>query len=173
MNTWFTCKIKYQKIDEKGKAKNVSEAYLVDAVSFTEAERRIYEKMETMIQGEFYVTGIAKARLSDVFYYEDSDLWHRCKMTYTLEEEGSGSPPEGKEKKITNYVLLTAPNVKEAYDRMYQSLNNMLVDFRVTEIVESPIVEVFPYDSEEEDTKFQEAPDNYRPLSEVNEDQAV
>ncbi|MGB3589227.1 MAG: DUF4494 family protein, partial [Tunicatimonas sp.] len=48
MNTWFTCKIKYQKIDEKGKAKNVSEMYLVDAVSFTEAERRMYEKMETM-----------------------------------------------------------------------------------------------------------------------------
>ncbi|WKN41309.1 DUF4494 domain-containing protein [Tunicatimonas pelagia] len=169
MNTWFTCKIKYQKIDEKGKAKNVSEMYLVDAVSFTEAERRIYEKMESLIQGEFYVTGIAKAKISDVFNYEDSYLWHRCKMVYTLEEEGKGA-----EKKITNYVLLTAPNVKEAYDRMYQSLNNMLVDFRVTEIVESPIVEVFPYESpEEEDTKFQEAPDNYRPLSEVNEDQSV
>ena len=166
MNTWFTCKIKYQKIDEKGKAKNVSEQYLVDAVSFTEAERRIYEKMESMIQGEFYVTGIAKARLTDVFYYEDSDLWHRCKMTYVLEEEG-----KGKEKKITNYVLLTAPNVKEAYERMYQSLNNMLVEFRVTEIVESPIIEVFPYDSVGDD--FQEAPDNYRPLSEVDADQSV
>lgn len=169
MNTWFTCKIKYQKIDEKGKAKNVSEMYLLDAVSFTEAEKRIYEKMESMVQGEFYVTGIAKARISDVFYYEDSDTWHRCKMVYTLEEEGNG-----KEKKITNYVLLTAPNVKEAYERMYQSLNNMLVDFRVTEIVESPILEVFPYDSVEEEpgqNDFQEAPDNFRPLSEVNADQ--
>ncbi|MEQ9441839.1 MAG: DUF4494 domain-containing protein [Cyclobacteriaceae bacterium] len=166
MNTWFTCKIKYQKIDEKGKAKNVSEMYLVDAVSFTEAEQRIYEKMEGMIQGEFYVTGIAKARITDVFNYEDSYTWHRCKMVYALEEEG-----KGQEKKITNYVLLTAPNVKEAYDRMYQSLNNMLVEFQVTEIVESPIQEVFPYDTPEEDS--QEAPDNFRPLSEVNADESV
>ena len=166
MATWFICKVKYQKQDEKGKVKNLSEQYLVDALSFTEAEARIYEKLGSVISGEFHINNISKSNLTDVFYYEDADVWYKCKMTYSLEEEGSG-----KEKKIVNYVLLTAANAKQAYERVYESLNNMLVEFQVPDVMESPIVEVFPPD-QEEDT-MQEAPDNYRPLSEVNADQAV
>ena len=166
MSTWFICKVKYQKQDEKGKVKNVSEQYLVDALSFTEAEARIYEKLGSVISGEFHITGISKSNLTDVFYYEDADVWYKCKMTYSLEEEGSG-----KEKKIVNYVLLTATNAQQAYDRMYESLDNMLVEFRVPDVVESPIVEVFPQDKE--DDELQEAPDNYRPLAEVDADQSV
>lgn len=168
MPTWFICKVKYQQQDEKGKVKNVSEQYLVDALSFTEAEARIYEKLGSVISGEFYISGISKSNLTDVFYYEDADVWYKCKMTYALEEEGSG-----KEKKVTNYVLLTAPDAKQAYDRMYESLNNMLVEFRVPDIVESPIVEVFPQDEEEEIPEMQEAPDNWRPLQEVDADQSA
>lgn len=166
MKTWFICKVKYQKQDDKGKVKNVSDQYLVDAVSFTEAEARIYEKLGSVLPGEFHISNISKSNITDVFYYEDSDVWHKCKMTYTLEVEGSG-----KEKKITNHVLLTAADVKTAYDRVYESLNNMLVEFKVPEIVESPIVEVFPYESQEE--QWQEAPDNWKPISEVNEDVQV
>lgn len=165
MATWFICKVKYQKQDEKGKVKNLSEQYLVDALSFTEAEARIYEKLGSVISGEFHINNISKSNLTDVFFYEDADVWYKCKMTYSLEEEGSG-----KEKKIVNYVLLTAANAKQAYERVYESLNNMLVEFRVPDVVESAIVEVFPQDQDEE---MIEAPDNYRPLSEVNADQAV
>ena len=165
MKTWFVCKVKYQKQDEKGKIKNVSEQYLVDAVSFTEAESRIYEKMGEMIQGDFYVSNISKSNFTEVFHYEDAEVWHKCKMTYTLEEEGSG-----KEKKVTNYILLTAPDVKTAYDRVYESLNNMLVDFRVPDINESPILEVFPYESDVEE-RWKEAPDNAVPAETAEEDQ--
>ena len=164
MSTWFICKVKYQKQDEKGRTKNISEQYLVDAVSFTEAEARMYEKLGSVIQGDFYIANISKSPFTDVFHYDDADVWYRCKMTYSLEEEGSG-----KEKKIVNRILLTAPNVKAAYDRVYESLNNMLVEFRVPEVVESNIIEVFPYESEPP----QEAPDNWRPLSEAEADQAV
>lgn len=164
MKTWFICKVKYQKQDEKGNVKKVSDQYLVDAVSFTEAEARIYEKLGSVLPGEFHIANISKSNITDVFYYGDNDIWHKCKMTYTLEVEGSG-----KEKKVTNYILLTAPNAKTAYDRVYESLNNMLVEFRVPEIAESPIVEVFPYESEEE--QMQEAPENWKPVSEVNADQ--
>ena len=166
MSTWFICKVKYQKQDEKGKVKNVSEQYLLDALSFTEAEARIYEKLGSVINGEFHISNISKSNLTDVFHYEDADVWYKCKMTYALEEEGSG-----KEKKIVNYVLLTAANAKQAYERVYESLNNMLVEFQVPDVVESPIIEVFPQDREEDE--IQEAPDNYRPLSEVNADRAV
>lgn len=139
MKQWFLCKVKYQKEDENGRLRSVTEPYLVDAVSFTEAETRIYEEMGERVRGEFLITGISKSKIIDVFNYEDVDVWFKCKVVYYIAEES------GKEKKIVNQMIITAHNVKEAYDRIYQSLNNMLVSFQVPEIVESPIIEVFNY----------------------------
>lgn len=160
MKTWFMCKVKYQKEEENGRVKNVTEPYLVDAMSFTEAEARIYEELGSIIRGEFVVSGISKSRIIDIFHYEDSDVWYKCKITYAVEEES------GKEKKITNYMLVTASDVKQAYERILESLNNMLVTFTVPEIVETPIVEIFPYISEE--LKEKEIPANFKPLAEIS-----
>jgi hypothetical protein len=165
MKTWFMCKVKYQKEMENGSVKNVTEPYLVDAMSFTEAEARIYEELSSIIRGDFMVSGIAKSKIIDIFHYDDSDVWYRCKISYMVAEES------GKEKKITNYMLVTASDVKQAYERIHESLNNMLVTFSVPEIVETPIVEIFPYVSEEE--KNQKVPANLRPLSEVQAEQAL
>lgn len=165
MKTWFMCKVKYQKENENGSVKNVTEPYLVDAMSFTEAEARIYEELGSIIRGEFVVSGIAKSKIIDIFHYDDSDVWYRCKISYSVAEES------GKEKKITNYMLVSASDVKQAYERIHESLNNMLVTFSVPEIVETPIVEIFAYISEEQ--KEQKIPANFRPLSEINQEQAI
>lgn len=164
MKTWFLCKVKYQKEDENGSIKNVNEPYLVDAVSFTDAEARIYEELGSVIRGDFYVTNISKSNIIDVFHYEDIDIWHKCKITYVVTDGDSG-----KEKKVTNYMLVSAHDVKEAYDRIFESLNNMLVTFRVPQIIESPILEIFPYVSEEDKTT--EIPANLKPISEVVEEE--
>lgn len=143
MKTWFICKIKYQKQDEKGKVKNVTDSYLVDAVSFCEAETKMYKKIEEHIQGDFFIQNISKSNYTDVFHYEDADTWFNCKMTYTLEVEGSG-----REKTVTNYILLTAKDVEEAYTRVFDSLKEMLVDFEVPEVKATKIVDAFAYESE-------------------------
>ena len=161
MKTWFMCKVKYQKEEENGRMKNVNEPYLVDAMSFTEAEARIYEELGSVIRGEFVVSGISKSKIIDVFHYDDSDVWYKCKVTYSVEEES------GKEKKIKHYMLVSASDVKQAYERIFESLDNMLVTFSVPEVVETPILEIFPYISEEE--KEQKIPANLKPLSEVAE----
>jgi len=142
MKQWFLCRVKYQKEDENGRLKSVTEPYLVDAVSFTEAETRIYEEMGERVRGEFLITGISKSKIIDVFNYEDVDVWFKCKVVYYVAEES------GKEKKIVNQMIVTAHDVKEAYDRIYESLNNMLVSFQVPEVAESPIIEVFNYAGE-------------------------
>ncbi len=160
MKIWFQCKIKYQKEEENGKMKNVSETYLVDAVSYTEAEARIYQELGSIIRGEFEVTAITKSRFVDIFHYDDNDVWYKCKVTYVVADENSG-----KEKKITNMMLVTAANVKEAYERIHESLSTMLVPFEVPDISMSPIVEIFPYIPDED--KEQVIPENLRPLSEV------
>ena len=165
MRTWFVCKVKHQKEDEDGRIRNITEPFLVDALSYTEAESRTYEEMEVIIKGEFYITSITKSKIIDVFQYEDADIWYKCKITYSVTDADSG-----KEKKVINQMMVTANNAKEAYDRIFESLDNMLVTFRVTEIIESPIAEVFPYVSEEERETV--IPDHLTPVSSIsNEDE--
>lgn len=165
MRVWFLCKVKYAKENEEGLLKNVSEQYLVDAVSFTEAEARIYDMLGSVIRGDFQVTNISKSNIVDVFFYEDIDIWHKCKITYIVTDADSG-----KEKKVTQFMLVTAHDVKEAYERIFESLNNMLVTFRVPEVTESPIVEIFPY--EKDDEELLPPPGvNLKPISEVKAEQ--
>lgn len=152
------CKVKYAKENEQGLLKNVSEQYLVDAVSFTEAEARIYDMLGSVIRGDFQVTNISKSNFVDVFFFEDIDIWHKCKISYIVADADSG-----KEKKVTQFMLVTAHDVREAYDRIHESLSNMLVSFRVPEVTESPIVEVFPYEKEEELNP--PVPANLKPLN--------
>ena len=145
MHTWFECKVKYIKIDEtSGREKKVNEPYLVDAVSFTEAENRIYQELEQMIRGDFQVTNMRKANYSDIFPIENADRWFKCKVSYVAVDEGAG-----KEKKVSNQMLVMGNDLKEAYDHLMTSLEGMTIDFEVLGINESPIMDVFPYFKEE------------------------
>jgi hypothetical protein len=145
MNSWFTVKVKYTKQLEDGQLKRVTEPYLLDAVSFTDAEARIYEEMGQIIRGEFIVTNIAKTEFADIFQYEDEFTWYKCKVSYLSVDADSG-----KEKRVTNQFLVSASNVKEAYERLQESLSDMMVSFDVPMIQVSPIVDIFPYDGERE-----------------------
>lgn len=104
MQNLFECKVKYEKVDEaSGQQKKVNETYLIDAVSFTEAESRIYQEMEKMISGEFAVTNIRKANYTEIFDNEDGDRWFKSKISFLSIDEKSG-----KEKKVSNQILVMA-----------------------------------------------------------------
>lgn len=142
MHTWFECKVRYVKVDENsGKEKKVTEPYLVDAVSFTEAESRIYQEMESMVRGDFQVTNIRKADYSDLFPNDAGDRWYKCKVSHLALDENAG-----KEKKVSSQMLVMADNVREAYDNLMNSLSDMAVDFEVISITESPLRDYFPYE---------------------------
>ncbi len=165
MRTWFLCKVKYAKENEQGLLKNMVEQYLVDAVSFTEAEAILYDRLGSQIRGDFQVTGISKSNIVDVFFYDDEDIWYKCKITYLVADADSG-----KEKKVTQYMIVTAEDAKQAFDRIQESLSNMLVSFRIPDIVESPIVEVFPYEKEEAVAELPAG--NFRPVQNpIDEDE--
>jgi hypothetical protein len=172
MNSWFTVKVKYTKQLEDGRLKRVTEPYLLDAVSFTDAEARIYEELGSQITGEFIITNIAKTDYADIFYYEDADEWYKCKLTYINIDADSG-----KEKKVSNNFLVTASSVKEAYDRIKESLSEMTVTFEISSIMISPIVEVMPYnpdlDVELERRPLEETPSSSEELGEEEETEEV
>ena len=82
MHTWFECKIRYEKTMENGMNKKVTEPYLVDALSFTEAEARIIEEITPFISGEFTVADIKRANYSELFPCDEeaADRWFKCKL---------------------------------------------------------------------------------------------
>lgn len=157
MNNWFECKVKYQKIDENGKDKNVREAYLVDALSFTEAEARINKKLEEFISGEFNLTNISKSSLNEIFPFETGDKWFKVKIEFMAIDEA-----KGKEKKTSNLLLIQADDMMEALKNTEESLSTMIVPYDIKSIIESPIIDIFPYFEEEQTDKI---PDNLRLLS--------
>lgn len=143
MNNWFTVKVKYTKQLENGTFKRVSEPYLLAAMTFTDAETRIYEELGTIIRGEFNVVGISRTEVHDIFHYDDCDVWYKCKITFDSEsEEGD------KKKKVSQNFLVSAHSVKDAYDRIKESLSTLMVDFMIPSIIVSPIVDIFPYREE-------------------------
>lgn len=140
MNNWFTVKVKYTKQLENGTFKRVSEPYLLAAMTFTDAEARIYEELGSIIKGEFNVVGITRTEIHDIFAYDDADVWYKVKITYESE-----SADEEKSKKVAQNFLVSAHSVKDAYDRIKESLSTLMVDFQIPSIMVSPIVEIFPY----------------------------
>ncbi len=103
MGNWFECKIRYKKVLENGMEKTVNEPYLVDALSFTEAERRIMEESSAYISGEFEVSDIKKAKYSELFFsdMESADRWFKVKLQFITLDEKSGV-----EKKTSSNVLV-------------------------------------------------------------------
>lgn len=142
---WFECKVKYRKIDETGKQKVVTEPYLVDALSFTEAESRINAEMANFISEEFKVVNIKVANFSEIHPFENSDRWFRSKVSLLAYDEESG-----KERRSNIYLLIQANNVKEAYENTEQVMQNTMGEYSIPAITESPIVDVFPFFSGEE-----------------------
>lgn len=143
MNNWFTVKVKYTKQLENGAFKRVSEPYLLAAMTFTDAEARIYEELGSVIRGEFSVTNIARTDYHDIFHYEDSDLWYKCKVSYESQDADTD-----KKKKVSQNFLVSAFTVKDAYERIQESLSTLMVDFQVPSITLSPIVDIFPFNED-------------------------
>ena len=143
MRNWFTCKVKYFTQDELGAPKGVTEAYLVDAMSYTEAEARIYEALEGVIHGDYEVVNISKSNYTDVFDFEDTATWFKCKIQYVSVDEKAE-----KERKITNQILMSADSVMDACERIQHEFKTMLVPYTITSVIEISLIDVFPYESE-------------------------
>jgi hypothetical protein len=142
---WYECKIKYRKTDDTGLQKMATEPYLVDALSYTEAESRINEEMSAYISEEFKITNIKVANFAEIHPFENADRWFKSKVSLLAYDEESG-----KERKTNMYLLIQANDVKEAYDNTIHVMKNTMGDYSIPAISESPIMDVFPYFSGEE-----------------------
>ncbi|AIZ43004.1 DUF4494 domain-containing protein [Cellulophaga baltica] len=171
--TWYECKIKYRKLDEaSGMQKVASEPYLVDAISYTEAESRITEEMAAYLSDsdDIKITNIKVANYSEIHPFENSDRWFKSKVSLIAFDEESG-----KERKTNMYLLIQANDVKEAYDNTVSVMKGTMGEYSIPAITESPIMDVFPYFSGEEDDmerikSFNEVKASVPEVAELNDD---
>ena len=144
--TWYECKVKYRKTHETGEQKVTTDTYLLDAVSYTEAEARINEEMKAYTSEEFWITNIKVANFAEVHPFENSDRWFKSKVSLVALDEESG-----KERKTNMYMLVQANDVKEAFENTTKAMENSMGDYSIPSITESPILDVFPCFSGEEE----------------------
>ena len=142
MNTWFLARVKYEKACENGMQKKVTEQYMVDALSFTEAEARIIED-----KGEFKVIGLNMVNISEFFASDnpDYDKWYKIKAAYISFDEKSS-----KEKKSSWFAIVAGNSTKTAEEHFRERMKDTMADYTVESVVETPIIDVFPYHLEKE-----------------------
>ncbi|MCC8144869.1 MAG: DUF4494 domain-containing protein [Bacteroidales bacterium] len=140
---WFECKVSYEKIMENGVQKKVTEPYLVDALSFTEAEARIIEEMKPYISGDFTVTDIKRAKLAELFFNETGDRYYKIKIFFITLDEKSGA-----EKKTAVQMLAQASDLKEAINVLDEGMKGTMADYTIASVTETMIMDVFPFSSD-------------------------
>ena len=143
MHNYFLVKIKYEKTAEKGKIVKVSELYLVDALSFTEAESIIIKEMRPFISGEFEVAAISKAKVNELFKSENGDKWFKCKVNFvTLDEE------KGVEKLTATYMYVQSNDLKEARENLVEGMKGSMAGYIIASVTETKIIDVIKHKAE-------------------------
>lgn len=141
MHTWFECKIKYEKTADDGNIVKVNQGYLIDALSFTEAEARIIEEMRPFISGEFEVANIKRTKIAELFFDENGDKWYRSKVNFvTIDEE------KGVEKRTANTMMVQAADMKSALEGILKGMSGTLADYEIASITETAIMDVYHFE---------------------------
>lgn len=146
---WFECKVRYEKSGEDGTPRKVTETYVVDALSFSEAESRIMEEMSRWVSGELEIADLKIAQYKEIFF-ADSDLadkWYKAKLAFVTIDEKTD-----KEKKTTVYYLVNAGNINSALKNVDEIMSGTMVDYQTCNLSETQIIDVFEYKKKTETT---------------------
>lgn len=139
---WFECKIRYEKIMEDGLPKKINEVYVVDALSFSEAEERIIEEMSSYISGEIEIVDVKIAPYREIFFADDNlaDQWFKAKLSFITIDERTN-----KEKRTSTMYLVNAGNISSAINNIDKVMSGTMIDYVTTSISATKIFDVFEY----------------------------
>ena len=140
MALWFECKVRYERMAENGTVKKVNEPYLVDALTFTEAEARIIEKITPYISGDFSISAVKKTKVSEIFFDDRGDRFYMVKVNFITLDEKTGT-----EKKSSNFMLVQASDFPGALKKFEEGMKGTMADYEIASITETPLMDVFPF----------------------------
>lgn len=138
MANWFECKVRYDKMLEDGKVKKVNEPYVLDALSFTEAEARIIEEQTPYISGEFSVSSVKRTKIAEIFFNDNADKWYLVKVAFITIDEKTAV-----EKRSVSLILVAANDFKNAYDNFQEGMKGTMADYDIVSISETPYMDVY------------------------------
>ena len=146
---WFECKVRYEKTGDDGTPRKVTETYVVDALSFSEAESRIMEEMSRWVSGELEIADLKIAQYKEIFFADSdmADKWYKAKLAFITIDEKTD-----KEKKTTVYYLVNAGNINSALKNVDEIMSGTMVDYQTCNLSETQIIDVFEYKKKTETT---------------------
>ena len=146
MNNWFECKVTYDRTAEDGTVKKVTEPYMVDALSFTEAESRICKECQAYATGEFTVSAVKRCKIAEMFFNEDLQeyKWFRCRVNYVSVDEEKGI-----EKRIAQTMMVQAVDFQDAVKALVKGMDSSVCDYEIASITETKIIDVYKYEPAE------------------------
>ena len=143
MAQWIKTSVRFQKRMENGTTKRVTDSYLVDALSFAEAEARIIKEVTPYISGEFNVSAVKKSNVSEIFRnkveYDCVQKWYKAKVAFITLDEKTKS-----EKRTIAVYMVEAPDFHNALENFVESMKKeTMEDFVIVGIEETSILDVF------------------------------
>lgn len=145
---WFKTKVRFEKMGEDGMLKKVTENYVVDALSHTEAEEKITEEMSSFVSGEFEVKGIVPAPFKEIFFSDDpkDDRWYQAKVAYITFDENTE-----KEKRSNHTFLVQAGTLEGAVVNIKEVFGGTMIDYVIVSVAETNFWDVFTYKAKASD----------------------
>ena len=139
---WFECKVRYEKTEDDGMPRKVTETYVVDALSFSEAESRILEEMGKYVSGELEVCDLKIAQYKEIFFADNdlADKWYKAKLAFITIDEKTD-----KEKKTSVFYLVNAGNINSALKNVDELMGSTMIDYQTCNLTETHIIDVFEY----------------------------
>ena len=137
---WFETIVRYDKMMESGEMKKVNETYVVDALTFGEAEENITREMSHYISGDFDIKNINPAPYSEIFFSDKDtdDKYYRVKLSFiTIDEKTQ------KEKKSKVTYLVQANSLEQARKNTEEVMNGTMIDYEFASVTETKILDVF------------------------------
>ncbi|MCM1152485.1 MAG: DUF4494 domain-containing protein [Muribaculum sp.] len=138
MAQWIKTSVRFDKMQDNGTLKRVTQSYLVDALSFTEAEARIIEEVKPYISGEFTVSAVAKSKIAEIFWNENADRWYQVKVAFITIDEKTAA-----EKRNVSVIMVQACDFNNALENFLDGMKGTMADFEIVSIAETNIVDVF------------------------------
>lgn len=135
---WFECRVSYDKVQENGAIKRITEAYLVEADNFTEAEDSITKAMQPYISGDFTVSAVRRRNYDNVIESGEGDYFYRVKLIIITIDEKTAA-----EKKNNLFLLVQADDLETALYDVKEYMRDSVDDWNFHTITETSILDVY------------------------------
>lgn len=137
--SYFIATCKYEKMQENGAVKRVSEKYLCDALSIVEADAVVTENLKPYISGDFFTSKVENSPIAEVIGDKEADKFYLAKVVFVTIDERSG-----KEKKTVSQWLIGGTDFNDAYEMVLREINKCMADIEIVSLAETPIKEFYP-----------------------------